>query len=282
MAKFIFAVIVLLIGLGLAYQFAALEIFNAIVPKDQGSRLAAKDVPYGSHVRQKLDVYVPTLGDGPFPVVVFVHGGSWQTGNKNPYEFVGRAFASQGFVTMVINYRLHPDAQYPVFVADTALALKAASAIAETYKGDGAKLFVIGQSAGGYNVAQAVLNPRFETVPLKGVITLAAPLDFLPLDSPITIKVFGGLNDLPETQPVNHVRTDAPPFLIMHGTADELVYPKNARSLDAALRAVNASSELKIYDGISHRDTVLALSTWFRERAPILEDVTRFIKDRSR
>jgi acetyl esterase/lipase len=282
MSKIVLTVGVLLIVLGLAYHFAALQIFGLLVPKDEGSRLYAGDVSYGADQRQTLDVYGPTEGEGPFPVVVFVHGGSWETGSKNPYAFVGRAFAAQGFVTMVINYRLHPAHKYPAFVEDTALALTWAAANAAAYRGDRAKLFAIGQSAGGYNVAQAVLNQSFQTPKLAGVATLAAPLDFLPLDSPITIKVFGGVADLPETQPVNHVRADAPPFLILHGTADPLVYPKNARSLDAALRGVGAASELIIYEGINHRDTVLALSRVRRDVAPMLADIVRFLKDKSR
>jgi acetyl esterase/lipase len=282
MSKIVLTVGVLLFVLGLAYQFAALEIFGLLVPKDAGSRLTASDVAYGPDGRHRLDVYVPTEGRRPFPVVVFVHGGSWETGNKNPYAFVGRAFAAQGFVTMVVNYRLHPAHPYPAFVEDTALALTWAAEHAGDYGGDGAKLFAVGQSAGGYNVAQAVLNERFRTPKLAGVVTLAAPLDFLPLDSPITIKVFGGVADLPETQPVAHVRADAPPFLILHGTADPLVRLKNARSLDAALRGVGGASELIIYEGVNHRDTVLALSKVRRDVAPILSDIVRFLKDKSR
>ena len=87
----------LMIAVGLAWHFARLEIFNLLVPKDAGSHLQSRDVAYGPDARQKLDVYAPTQGQGPWPVVVFVHGGSWTQGSKNPYEFVGRALAAQGF-----------------------------------------------------------------------------------------------------------------------------------------------------------------------------------------
>jgi acetyl esterase/lipase len=270
---------VLLVVGGLAFHFAALEIFGFIVPKDASSRLAARDVAYGSHDRQKLDVYVPDSGNGPFPVVVFVHGGSWGTGNKNPYAFVGRALAAQGFVAMVISYRLHPEFQYPVFVDDTALALRWAMQHAGEYGGNRQRVFAMGHSAGGYNVAQAVLKERVE---VAGVITMAAPLDFLPLDSPVTIRVFGGLPDLPETQPVNHVRADAPPFLILHGSADTLVRVRNSSSLNEKLQAAGVQSTFKIYDGASHRDLILAFSTWLRGSSPALADVTQFIKDTSK
>jgi acetyl esterase/lipase len=278
MTKVLMFIGVLLVVGGLAFHFAALEIFGFLVPKDHGSRLLARDVAYGDHARQRLDVYAPIEGTGPFPVVVFVHGGSWGTGNKNPYAFAGRALAAQGFLAMVINYRLHPDVQYPVFVQDTALALRWAVAHATDYDGDARKVFAMGHSAGGYNVAQAVLA---EKVDVAGVITAAAPLDFLPLDSPITIKVFGGLQDLPVTQPVNHIHMHAPPFLILHGSADDLVRVRNSTSLDQKLRAAGIVSILKIYEGASHRDLVLSLSTWSRSSAPVLGDVTQFIKDTS-
>ncbi|MEO9167452.1 MAG: alpha/beta hydrolase, partial [Aestuariivirga sp.] len=94
---------VLLLG-AFVYHYAASEIFNALVPKDSGSKLLAKDVAYGSDPRLKLDIYAPTEGQGPWPVIIFVHGGSWSSGNKNPYEFVGRALAAQGFLTILPNY----------------------------------------------------------------------------------------------------------------------------------------------------------------------------------
>jgi acetyl esterase/lipase len=268
---------VVLILMGLSYHFAALEIFNFLVPKDAGSKQIAQDVAYGSETRQKLDIYAPTAAKGPWPVVVFVHGGSWQEGNKNPYAFVGRALAAQGFLALVINYRLHPKDRYPAFVDDTALALQWAAQHATEHGGNATQLFAMGHSAGAYNVAQAVLT---RNVPkLKGVITLSGPFDFLPLDSPITKEVFRDIADLPDTQPINHVRADAPQFLILHGSEDKTVFLKNPRALDAALKRVGVQSILKIYDGVSHAGIMLALSIWQRSNAPVLEDVTTFIHD---
>ena len=282
MLKSLYIVAFLLIAGGLVYHSAALEVFNALVSKDKGSMLAARNIAYSSDPRQKLDIYKPTAVSGPWPVVVFVHGGSWQEGNKNPYAFVGRALAAQGFVAMVINYRLHPSGKYPAFVADTAKALQWAAANAGDYGGAGDKLFAMGHSAGAYNVAQAVLHPDYAAgrPTLRGVVVLAGPFDFLPIDSRITEKVFGYLPDLPDTQPVNHARRDAPPFLILHGSKDTTVLPKNAKALDAALRAAGALSTLKYYDGISHVGILMALSTWQRDKAPVLADAVAFMRDR--
>jgi acetyl esterase/lipase len=272
-----------LVAGGLAYHFAALEMFNLLIPKDDDSILWQKDLAYGPDPRQKLDIYMPRQHAGPLPIVVFVHGGSWQEGNKHPYGFVGRALAAKGFMAMVINYRLHPEGRYPAFVDDVDLALRWAQDNAESLGGNPARLFAMGHSAGAYNIAQAVLDERYAgtRARLAGVVTLAGPFDFLPLDSRITIAVFGDVPDLPSTQPVNHSRPDAPPFLILHGSEDRTVYPKNAIALDKALKAMGASSTLKIYNGVSHVSILLAIAKPLR-KTPVLDDAVAFMKDKSR
>jgi acetyl esterase/lipase len=281
MKKVITILGILLIAGGLAYHFAALEIFNFVVPKDKGSVLWQRDMSYGPEPRQKLDIYMPRETTGLLPVVVFVHGGSWQEGSKNPYGFVGRALAAQGFMTMVINYRLHPKDRYPAFVDDVDLALRWATANARELGGDPDKLFAMGHSAGAYNIAMAALADRYmgDRPKLAGVVTLAGPFDFLPLDSPITKEVFGWIGDVEFTQPVIYAAKDAPPFLVLHGSGDKTVFPRNAVALDKALREAGAVSTLKMYDGVSHVGILLALSTWRRETVPVLEDAVAFMRD---
>jgi acetyl esterase/lipase len=273
---------VLLIAGGLAYHFAALETFNALVPKDKDGLLAQSDMAYGPDPRQKLDLYMPRESALPLPIVLFVHGGSWQEGNKNGYGFVGRALAAKGFMTLVMNYRLHPKDRYPAFVDDVALALRWAADNGKSLGGNPQKLFALGHSAGAYDIAMAVLDERYAATrpKLAGVVTMAGPFDFLPLDAKATIKVFGAVPDLPSTQPINHVTANAPPFLILHGTGDTTVFPRNAVALDKALREKGVSSELKFYDGTSHVGIILALAKPFRG-TPVLEDAVRFMRDRS-
>jgi acetyl esterase/lipase len=280
MKKILTLIAVLLIVGGFTFHFAALETFNALMPKDAGSKLLASDVAYGTDPRQNLDIYTPTEGQVPFPIVVFVHGGSWQEGNKNGYAFAGRALAAQGFVTMAINYRLHPKHRYPAFIDDVALALRWAVENGNKYSGNPDKLFAMGHSAGAYDIAMAVLDERYAATrpKLAGVVTLAGPFDFLPLDSKTTIKVFGDVSDLPSTQPINHVTAGAPPFLILHGRDDTTVFPKNAVALDKALRKKGVSSELKFYDGTSHVRIILALAKPLRS-IPVLEDSVRFMRE---
>ena len=113
MTKMIYAIAALLILGGLAYNYRALEIFNFLMPKDSGSKLIKADISFGADPRQKLDVYAPSEGTGPWPVIVFIHGGSWNSGSKDAYSFVGRALAAQGYLVALPNYRLTHQAPFP-------------------------------------------------------------------------------------------------------------------------------------------------------------------------
>lgn len=282
--KLTYAFAFLLIVGGLLYHFVPLETFNLLVPKDEASAQTQRNIAYGPDPRNVLDIYAPTSGAGPWPVIVFIHGGSWSSGNKVPYEFVGRALAAQGFLTLVINYRLHPEHPYPSFVEDAALALDWATRHAGEYGGNPHRIFGMGHSAGGYNVSLAVLDKKYlakfgtDVSAIKAVASLAAPLDFLPLDTPVSIAVFGKAADLPDTQPITYVRADAPPFLFLHGTADTTCLPKNSINIDKAIRAAGAASTLKLYDGISHVGIMLAMSKPLRGSAPTLDDVVTFFR----
>jgi acetyl esterase/lipase len=273
----------LLIG-GLLYHFAALKVFNFLVPQDQGSELLASGVAYGVEPDQTLYVFRPKQAKPNLPILIFVHGGSWQEGNAADYGFVGRAFAAQGFVTFVINYRKHPKYPYPSFVQDVAMSLKWISSNAARFGGDAQKIFLVGHSAGAYDVALAVLDQHYfeeagaKADSVRGVATLAGPFDFLPLDSDITQEVFGKITDLQNTQPIRFVRKDAPPFLILHGSADKTVYPKNAKSLFKHFTDIGAPAKLIEYQGVSHVGILLYIAKPLRGNAPVLSDIVTFFK----
>lgn len=276
MSKLLTAIgLALLVG-GLAYHFAALAIFNALVPKDAGSRLAAPDIAYGPDPRQRLDIYVPE-GQGPFPVIIFTYGGSWDSGSKNDYGFVGRALASRGYLVAIADYRLVPKIRYPVFVDDVAQSINWVIGHAKEFGGDPNRLFAMGHSAGAYNLVQAVLRNQL-SAKVRAMVTLAGPFDFLPLDSPKSIAAFSGVAELNETQPINGNLTAAPPILLLHGSADQTVRIRNSQSLYAAWQKVGRPAELKIYDGVSHVGIMLALSTWRRKTAPVLDDAIAFFQ----
>jgi acetyl esterase/lipase len=273
--------VVLLVG-GLAYHFAALRIFNFLVQKDAGIALVAEDVAFGKDPQQEMDVYAPEKSTGALPILLFVHGGSWDSGRAKDYDFAARAFAAQGYVVALPCYRFVPKHPYPAFVEDIGLAVREAQRTFVKFGGDPGRIFLVGHSAGGYNVLQATLNSSFmenagvEPGTIRAVAALAAPADFLPLDSPKTHAAFGKHVPLEETQPISFARQNAPPILLLHGSDDRTVYPKNSGNLAQRLQEKGAVVAHKEYAGVSHVMIMLALAKPLRNRANSLTDITEF------
>ncbi|MBG1232108.1 alpha/beta hydrolase [Aestuariivirga litoralis] len=277
-----------LAGAGLlAYHHMPLEVLNSIIPKDDGAKRKAFDLPYGPHYRHKLDIYTPTEGTGPWPVVVFVHGGAWSYGSKNSYEFVGRAFAAKGYVAVLPSYRLATSDPYPSFVKDTARAINWIIRNIDMYGGNAQQMFLSGHSAGAYNVALALLDQRYfakfntDLSGIKGVALLSTPADFKLCQSRIAQDVFGHVQDFDATQPVNYVRPDVPPFLLLHTKVDHMCRAYNSVSLHKRLRAAGATSKLRLYKDCSHVGILLALAKPFRHYAPALNDMLEFFASTS-
>jgi len=106
---------------------------------------------------------------------------------------------------------------------------------------------------------------------------LSGPYDFLPLLEPGDQDMFGPPPLYPLSQPINFVRADSPPMLLLQGLNDETVRPKNSRNLATALRALGVPVTLKLYPKVSHADTVAALTALLRGRAPTLADIRAFV-----
>ena len=277
------------LGKGLAGGLAALAsacspltAFNTLAPRDRAVRVG-RDIAYGPDPAQSLDVYAPPEGARGAPVLMFFYGGAWNSGRRQDYAFVGQALASRGFLTVLPGYRLVPQVRYPAFMQDAAVAARWTRDHAASYGGDPDRLMLSGHSAGAYIALQLALDGSFlraaDVDPglIRAVAGLSGPYDFLPLAVQSTIDAFGGYPDLPSTQPINHVHPGAPPAFLAWGAKDDVVWVKNINHLAAALRAAGDVVEAKIYPGLTHADTVLALSPVFRRKAPILADMTAFL-----
>ena len=260
-----------------------LTTFNTLAPKDKASAPAERAIAYGTDARQKLDVYPAGPRDGAAPVVVFIYGGGWNNGRRQDYSFAGRALAAQGYLTIVPDYRLVPQVHFPTFLEDSAAATAWAQANAARLGGDPRQIYLIGHSAGAYNAAMIALDARYlraaggDPANISGVIGLAGPYDFLPFDPGAAQNAFGQAPEPAQTQPINFVRADAPPMLLLHGAEDKVVRIRNTTSLGEKLNAIGAKAEVKIYPGADHPDLVLALSKPLRKRAPVLADINAFI-----
>ncbi|WP_293680277.1 alpha/beta hydrolase [uncultured Phenylobacterium sp.] len=263
-----------------------LSMFATLSPKDPASILGRSEA-YGAHPRQRLDVYAPPRSRGAAgeaPLAMFFYGGSWDSGRRQDYNWVGRALASRGFVTVVADYRLYPEVKYPDFLVDAAQAVRWTADNAARYGADPGRIVLVGHSAGAYNAAMLALDGRYlraagvEPSHVKAFAGLSGPYDFLPLQGAITNRVFGHSADLPATQPTAYASAASPPAFLATGDADDTVWPKNTVALARALRAAGVAVEERHYAGVDHVRMVLALSRPLRGHAPVLDDMTAFLR----
>lgn len=257
-----------------------LRTFNAFIPKDRGTGLVAEDQAFASGPRGKLDIYAPagTTQASKLPVIVFFYGGSWSSGTKAGYSFVGRALAAESFVVAVPDYRLVPEVRFPAFLEDSAAAVKWVRANAHRFGGDPDNIILAGHSAGAYNAAMLSLDPRWlgaDRPAIRGFAGIAGPYDFLPLDE-ITGPVFGDAPDLRATQPVDFASADDPPAFLMVAGKDTLVAPHNAERLAQLLKQAGVRAEVRSYPRSGHVGILLAIAKPLRGRAPVLEDLAAF------
>lgn len=279
-------VVLAVLALGAAYWRSPLHTFNTLVPKDAESRKVAQGLAYGDNPRQRLDIYAPTEPPGErLPVIVFYYGGSWNSGTRTGYDFVGRALAARGFVVVVPDYRLVPEVRYPGFVEDGAAALRWVRANIAEHGGDAGNIVLSGHSAGAYIAAMLAYDERWleeDRDMLRGFAGLAGPFDFLPLDSDSTRAAFGQWPDLPETQPVNWAGAGDPPALLLHGARDTTVKPRNSTALASTLEAAGVDARVIEYEQADHIDILIHLARPLRSRSPVLDDLVTFARSRTR
>lgn len=261
---------------------AVLDLVDRASGGARGTQMVARE-QLGEAETQTVALYRASASGDRLPVVLFVHGGSWNWGNPDDYAFVGRSFAPEGFLVALSGYRLGQEGRHPAMLEDTARALAWVHENAAAHGGDPGRIYLAGHSAGAYNVVQVALEERWLAeagVPrtaLRGVIGLAGPYDFFPFDSDSTRAAFGEARDPEATQPVNHVTADAPPMLLATGTQDETVKPRNTRALAAALEAAGVPVEARFYEGLDHSDILLRLASPWRRDPEVRRDILDLI-----
>lgn len=259
------------------------DLLNATVATDTYRR--TEGVSYGAHPRQRLDVYQPESPVRQAPLVVFFYGGSWSSGDRGDYRFVGEALASEGIVTLVADYRLSPEFRYPAFVQDSAQAVHWALAHAADYGADPARVFVMGHSAGAYNAAMVALDGRWLQAEgmtpsqLAGWIGLAGPYDFLPIGDAQTQVAFSWPGTPADSQPLAHASSSSPPALLLAPTADRVVNPQRSTvALAQRLKSSGVRVESELFDGVSHVTLMASMASVLRGQAPVRERVVAFVK----
>lgn len=257
---------------------------DAVMGGGRGATLVAEGLRFGSH-GQTLDVWrAETAANADKrPVLVFWHGGGWVKGARADYAFAGRAFARQGFVVVIPDYRKVPDVRFPAFVQDGAEAVAWVRDNIARYGGDPKRVAFAGHSAGAHTAVLLALDPRWlkavDVDPgiVKAVVGLSGPYDFYPFTTKRSIDAMSLYPDPKLTQPIDQARADAPPMLLVTSTKDETVRPRNAVNLSRRLMALGAPAELINYRGLDHEEVVMALSVPFRSKGPVLADSTAFL-----
>lgn len=254
-------------------------------------RYVAATSPDFSPDRHILDVYAPKR-KGPangYPVVVFIHGGNWDSGSKNIYTFVGRRLAKQGVVAVIINYRLAPNVLVPAMANDAARAVLWTTQNIAGFGGDPGRIFTMGHSAGGGLAALLAMKDELFTTlglarnPVKGAI----------LDDPAGLDMYDYLQKLEypndrqylvpfgndpavwrSVSPMYHVRMANPPMLVYAG---ERTYPSIASStriFDRRLTEVGVTHQFAVLPGKKHVGMVTQL---FWKNNVIYRDLLKFV-----
>ena len=255
---------------------------NALAPRD-GIALT-RDIAYADGPRRTLDVYAPRPAAPPLPVLVFFYGGGWTSGAKEMYRFVGAGLAARGLVVVIPDYRLYSDVRFPAFMDDAAAAVAWTHANAATFGGDPHRLFLMGHSAGGQIAALLALDAGFlRSVGLSperdvcGVIGLAAPYDFMPLDDAEATMIFGPAADWPRSEPINHVSVQAPPMLLLTGQGDRTIDPGSTPRFAARLRAAGASALDEEYPDVGHKTLIASFAAPLAFLAPVRQATLGFV-----
>ena len=206
--------------------------YDVEVKKD----LAYRDDKDADPVRHKLDIFIPQ-GQKNYPVLLFVHGGTWKSGSKSYYAPLGKTFASYGIGTVLINYRLSKEEneiKYSDQIADVAQAFAWVKKNIAKYGGDGDDLFVSGHSAGGHLAALLATDDCYlKTVKLglkniKGVISLSGVYTISPIMRTFTRAFSFDAAACEAASPMSHITDKHPPFLIPYADKDLLGLDKMA------------------------------------------------------
>ncbi|MDD2545674.1 MAG: alpha/beta hydrolase [Burkholderiaceae bacterium] len=258
-----------------------LGLINALTPSH--THRVQKDLAYGPEPRHALDLYLPTQPDPRAPLVVFFYGGSWSSGRRADYTFVGEALASRGIGVAVADYGLSPQVRYPEFLEDCALAVDWALVHAAEFGGQ--SVHVMGHSAGAYNAAMLALDPRWlgrhgrSPQALGSWIGLAGPYDFLPIGIPEVQLAFHWPDTPEDSQPLFHVpQKVSPKALLLAARNDNLVDPqRNTVALGRSLAAQGVAVQVELLDGLGHASLIGALARPLRGLGPVLDRVAGFL-----
>jgi len=256
-----------------------------VVRRDARDGLATRHVAYGGLARQKLDIYLPK--SAARAVILYLYGGGWVSGARWYYRLFGRMMAGRGFAVVIPDYHLYPQAAFPKFVEDAALAFKWTHDNAKGLGGEATRVFVMGHSAGAHIATLLALDEKYlgahglKTSAIRGIIGIAGPYMLNPFKWSVMKDIFASAAGEPHgARPIKLVRAGAPPMLLLHGVKDRVVKSEGTTIFADALNAAGSKAVAKIYPRIGHFEIFGAFLWGWRWRASVLADTEAFIAAR--
>ena len=212
-----------------------------------------------------MDLYFPDSG-GPWPVLAYVHGGSWMHGDKAEAVMFADRMTAQGYLVASINYRLYPEGKFPNMIEDVKCAIRFLRAHASEYNLNPNRIAAIGPSAGGHLVSLlGTSDPSAgwdvgqyldQSSRVQAVIAMAPVTDLTRSFPNADIEAMRGVgfgeDNIVQASPVTHVTPDDPPFLLIHGDRDELVPYEQSQLLYDRLLQANVPVQLVTVQRAGH------------------------------
>lgn len=232
--------------------------------------------------KHKLDLFLPK-GQKDFPVLFFIHGGAWSTGDRWMYTAVGNTFAKNGIGTVVISYRLSPAVQHPAHIEDVARAFAWTHKNIGKYGGRADQIFVSGQSAGGHLAALLATSDMY----LKAVnltpkdIKAVIPISGVYLFPPGWFeRVIGkGEAAINSASPLKQVTGREPPFFILYAQHDFQTCDAMSLNLCKALKEKKVAAEIQEIANRNHITIMLYLM--LNEADPATQAMLQYIAKQS-
>lgn len=244
-----------------------------------------RDLAYGEHPRQSLDLYLPYAWQSQTGVI-FLHGGTWQFGDKSEYAFAAQAFARQGMPVAVVNYRLYPEVRFPAFIDDVALAMAWLQSQGSSYGFPSDRWLLAGHSAGAHIASLVSLDSQYaqranvDLAPVIGVVCLAGVYSMRPDKDPLFADLFSACADggYQAMKPVQFLRNGGTPLLMVHGRKDTLVACRSAERMYKNALLAGHPATLQVQESYGHYQPLLDLLPWRQRHQRLMKDIQTFIR----
>ena len=255
--------------------------FVANLPNSFADTTRHSNMAYGENQSHTWDIYIPSNTSTPPPVVVFLYGGGWSSGNKENYGFVAHNLIKQGFAVVIPDYQKYPPALYPDFVKDIALATRWVKDNIHNYGADANSLHLLGHSAGAHTGAMLMADKQYlkaqQLTPnvYKSFAGLAGPYHFTPEEEKY-IAIFGPPERYATMHAANYIDGTEPPMLLLHGTDDDIVDVRNLQTLQSAIEKQGGIVTSKLYSNTDHIGIIASFSSAFNFENTSPQDVASF------